>query len=513
MNQSTQAVDQLLEESSPIINTQPELARHKAGEALRLSDALKYQQGRYESLFLLGRISNMFNACLEASQYFEHCAAIADKMADPKRKALAINATGVIYDNMLIHSKSIECFLHALDIAQASHIYDLEPKILNNISSVFSDLKDHKTALEYLLQAQQKAAGLNEPVGTYYRNIANIFLELGDYDQCRHYCLLARNAVWRERDAESHGDVYFILAAVFKKQGKLRKAFRYYHFGFRISERNHCFYSHAEACVDLARVFFEQKACDSALTYLGKALETCRTYEYHMLLKQVYKLLADVAHIMGDSVREIEALRQYTETSTMLEERENEKKRVYAKMQMSMFEMSKEHEHLKDQVHKDALTGCLNYRDFEGTLRKELNGLKGKAALFFLDVDNLKTINDKYGHSAGDQLIKEFASTLKEVVKGKGLVFRKGGDEFLAFLPYQKDEELHSFNEDLFSRLSRARIIGKTLTPISCSMGISLAPKDSIHPRELENMADKAMYEAKKMGKRCYCFYDSGALK
>jgi diguanylate cyclase (GGDEF)-like protein len=513
MNGMTKPIEQLIEESRKLVNTHPDLAREKAEEALRLSREVNSQEGLFESSFLLGRIHTLYNACQEASVCFDECSAIAERLRDYKRKVQAINANGVIYDNMLIHSKSLDCFLEALDLCKTYHFDELEPSILNNISSVFSDLRDHQTALNYLLQAREKAAALNEPVGMYYRNIANVYLELKDYDKCRSYCLMARNAIWREKDYEAHGDIYFIMAALFNALGKLKKAFRYYHLGFKLSERNHCFYSHTEALIDLARIFFCQRAYDSARKYLDKALEMCHQYDFNNLLKTAYRLLADISKAMGDIENEIETLRQYTVVSTMLEEREIAKKRVYAQMQLSMFHIKKEHATLKDQVRKDDMTGCLSYRDFEATVRKELNSGKGQAAIYFMDVDNLKYINDKYGHSAGDQLIREFATTLKDVLKGKGLAFRKGGDEFIVFLPFQHDEELHTFNKELFARLSKARIIGKTLTPISCSVGISIAPKHSTNPRELENMADKAMYEAKKLGKRCCCFYDGSGLE
>jgi diguanylate cyclase (GGDEF)-like protein len=309
---------------------------------------------------------------------------------------------------------------------------------------------------------------------------------------------MARNAIWHEKDYESHGDIYFIMAAMFNELGKLKKAFRYYHLGFKLSERNHCFYSHAEALIDLARIFYNQKAYDSARKYLEKALEMCHQYDFHNLLKTAFRLLADISKALGDMENEIETLRQYTVVSTMLEEREIAKKRVYAQMQLSMFHIKKEHETLKDQVRKDAMTGCLSYRDYEATVRKELNSGKGQAAVYFMDVDNLKYINDKYGHSAGDQLIREFAATLKDVLKGRGWHSRKGGDEFIVFLPFTLKSCIPSIRSCLHA--SRARIIGKTLR-LSAAVWAFPWRQSSVNPRELENMADKSMYEP-EVGKK-----------
>ena len=94
-----------------------------------------------------------------------------------------------------------------------------------------------------------------------------------------------------------------------------------------------------------------------------------------------------------------------------------------------------------------------------------------------------------------------------------GLIFRKGGDEFIVIKPFTNRDKLKGFYCTLFARLSKVRIIGKTLTNISCSIGIAIAPDDSTEPSELVKMADMAMYRAKKSGKRCCCFYGDIHIK
>jgi diguanylate cyclase (GGDEF)-like protein len=513
MKSTAQEIDRILDDAKRIINSDPALSREKAEEALNLCELCRYEAGRFESLFTLGRICNVFNQSSEAIEYFDECGKIAEKMGDLRRKALAINAHGVTYDNMLIHSKALECYMEALDIAVRNRFMDLECKILNNISTIFSGLKDYQTSLNYLLQAHRKAVEAGEPVSVYLRNIANIYLDINENQKCYEYSILARNAAWREKDGEQRADAYFFLAHVYERRGKLRRAYRYFNLGFELAERYHCFFSHADGCYDLARIFFNREEYDSALSYNEKACEICTRFEYHELLKDVYRLFADIRHMSGDAEGEIEALRKHADICALLDARDLEKKRSYAKMQLSLFNIRKEREYLRTQAFSDPLTGCLSYRDFEVKVREALLETKEKAAMFFMDVDNLKPINDKYGHDAGDQLIIDFADTVRAVMEGRGLIFRKGGDEFIMLLPFSERDELNRFNENLFARLSKPRVIGRTLTYISCSVGIAIYPTDSIDPKELEKMADKAMYHAKKHGKRCCCFYDSIALE
>ena len=513
MRKTVQKIRNLLDEARCKINTYPSLSRQKASEALSLSESCQYMEGKFESLFTLGRVCNLYNQSSESIGIFEKCCKTAEAMGDPKRKAMAVNALGVTYDNMLVHSKALECFLEALDTARKHEFQELESKILNNVASVFSYLKEYETALSYLLEAYKKILGTGESIAVYLRNIANIYLEMGDFDKCYEYSILARNAAWRENDGEQRGDVYFFLALVFARRNRLRRAFRYFNLGFELTRRNHCFQSHAEGCYELARIFFEQKQYDSALKYLDRARELASQYEYSLLLKDILKLSAEIFQMTGDTENEVRSLREYVAISTMMESRDVDKKKSYAQMQVSLFKMQKEQEYLKAQVYRDPLTGCLSYRDFEETVQKLFNRVGGRVAVIFMDMDDLKTINDRYGHDAGDQLIIEFAETIKEVLGDSGLVFRKGGDEFVVIKPFANRDELKMFYGTLFARLSRVRIIGRTLTNISCSMGIAVAPDDSDQPAELVRMADKAMYRAKKSGKRCCCFYSDIHIK
>ena len=247
-------------------------------------------------------------------------------MGDSRRKALSVNALGVTYDSMLVSSKALECYFEALDIASRHKFQDLESKILNNIASVFSYLKDYETALSYLLEAYQKIQGTSEPIAVFLRNIANIYLEMGDYDKCYDYSILARNAAWREHDGEQRGDVYFFLALVFARRNRLRRAFRYFNLGFKLMERNHCFHSYAEGCYELRR-FSSSRNNTTAPSDTWAMPGSGFKYGYNLLLKDIHKLSAK--HSMtGDTEKELMSLREFVEICTSLESKMWTRKRA-----------------------------------------------------------------------------------------------------------------------------------------------------------------------------------------
>jgi diguanylate cyclase (GGDEF)-like protein len=149
----------------------------------------------------------------------------------------------------------------------------------------------------------------------------------------------------------------------------------------------------------------------------------------------------------------------------------------------------------------DSLTGLYNRRCGEQRLATEMartlrNGLPLSVILF--DLDNLKYINDKFGHAAGDDLIKYFSLRLNKAIRGSDLAVRMGGDEFLLLLPECKPEEIRY----VLGRLAplSAEIEGQTI-PVTYSAGWShYQPGET--SEELLKRADEALYTNKRASKQ-----------
>lgn len=509
MQDNVVKIQGILSECKRLMNSHPQLAEEKAKEALKLATLCRDEEGRYESLFNLSTLRSTYNQNERAIATFNECLKIAEKRKDFRKIAQTKNALGIAYHKMDINSKALDYYLESLEIVNKHEINDLACRIYNNLAAFFSDLKDYEKGLGYLLSAYTSAIRLNEPMAMYFLNLAHCYLCLKKYDEAYKYCIMARNANWNHRDETVWADIYFILAALLIQRGKKARALKAYHFAFLLSEKFHNFYSHAKGLVKLAQSFIVDEEYESARESLDKAKIISEQYQYLELQHQIFRLYVEIFQKTGDRDRELQALREYWIISDKMEQSEQEKKRTYAAMQLTLFNIRKENQHLKENVELDPLTGCLCYRDFELRIKHALEASELSGALLFLDVDDLKRVNDKYGHHAGDRLIIEFANAIKKIFQGNAIKVRKGGDEFVVFLPRAGRNYIIQVIEELFAYLARPRIIGKTLMPLSCSIGISIAPKDSTSARELECMADKAMYHAKKVGKRCYSFYDS----
>lgn len=163
---------------------------------------------------------------------------------------------------------------------------------------------------------------------------------------------------------------------------------------------------------------------------------------------------------------------------------------------------------LYDAQH-DALTGVLNQKGIETFVIDSLKDLhKKQAAFLFIDVDNFKMVNDTLGHQAGDKLLRFLADSIQKIAGNTGIAGRIGGDEFLLYLPkFSSIEQIMNHSGQIchvFDTFTEK--LSKEL-PISCSVGISIYPKDGMDYECLLRKADQALYTSKRYGKSRSYFY------
>lgn len=172
-------------------------------------------------------------------------------------------------------------------------------------------------------------------------------------------------------------------------------------------------------------------------------------------------------------------------------------------------ERKKHEEQLKKNAYHDSLTGLPNrralYEDFERHV--STHSLKNMA-LFFIDSDNFKFINDTIGHSIGDLLIKKMGERLTFLSEGNhNSIYRLGGDEFVFLAGYNCTDEVHQYARKIIDSFnSPLDIDGNTLC-ITVSIGIAVYPANGSNIQELIRNADIALYKAKELGKNCYVLF------
>lgn len=166
---------------------------------------------------------------------------------------------------------------------------------------------------------------------------------------------------------------------------------------------------------------------------------------------------------------------------------------------------------LRSQAEQDSLTGLYNRKETELRIKEYLDRKPEKCcALFMIDTDNFKQVNDTKGHMMGDVVLTEMASAMKSLMRTTDIVGRIGGDEFTIFMKdipskdaaRKKAERLADVFRHLFEN-------EKFSLQITCSIGVAAYPDDGADFKTLYKHADQALYQAKTHGKNKYVMYNN----
>lgn len=161
-------------------------------------------------------------------------------------------------------------------------------------------------------------------------------------------------------------------------------------------------------------------------------------------------------------------------------------------------------EKIQRQATTDGLTGLANHKTFYEILEKELwrsRRYGGQISLIMVDVDNLKKINDAYGHRAGDKVIKEISRKIKGCIRQIDTAARYGGDEFAIILPNTPLSDAIVAAERMVDMVANSPITWKKeQIKLSISVGLGQYDADS-SPEDITSRSDEALYTAKQAGK------------
>ena len=168
--------------------------------------------------------------------------------------------------------------------------------------------------------------------------------------------------------------------------------------------------------------------------------------------------------------------------------------------------------HIEHMAMHDPLTGLPNrimaQRNFD-QIYQQVRAQNHLLGIIFIDLDNLKPINDSLGHQAGDQILKEVSLRLLSYTKQVDWVCRYGGDEFIVFMPHiQSAEDISQASLDILQLVSENYLYRNIEIFCTCSIGIALAPQDGDDLDTLIKKADIAMYHSKDSGRNSFRFFN-----
>ena len=164
---------------------------------------------------------------------------------------------------------------------------------------------------------------------------------------------------------------------------------------------------------------------------------------------------------------------------------------------------------LEVAVVTDPLTKLYNRRYFEDALEEYVNEftkIGAPLAVLTLDLDHFKSVNDTYGHDAGDVVLKKLASSLKNVTREHDIVARTGGEEFCIVAPFSDASQIRPFAERVCRMVEQMRVdLGVVILRPTISIGVASTAEGATNPKDLLKISDERLYRAKEQGRNRVC--------
>ncbi len=153
----------------------------------------------------------------------------------------------------------------------------------------------------------------------------------------------------------------------------------------------------------------------------------------------------------------------------------------------------------------DGLVGLLNRDEFHNLFQREIAAAPKSntlTAMMFIDLDNFKTLNDTYGHKAGDEALVEIGDIIRHSIRRSDIAARFGGDEFMILVQSEQLEDIRKIAEKILTRLDEfQQQSDRPQAPLGASIGICYGYNGNLEFETMLQTADKACYEAKRAGK------------
>ncbi|MDF2566886.1 MAG: hypothetical protein K0R90_342 [Oscillospiraceae bacterium] len=299
-------------------------------------------------------------------------------------------------------------------------------------------------------------------------------------------------------------------------------------------EQNLCYQKYKVISEQLNGVIFEYSFLENKISFSTKfsevfGFEPCCT-NFPEYITQREKIEAKDLHIFANLCESIISGEEYSEAEFRALNAQN--KYIWCLVQVTTIldengiplraigritdidKKKREVLNLKTLSRRDSLTGIYNKMTAQAIIEKHLEAseCESRHAMFIIDIDNFKMVNDSLGHMFGDAVLISISSRIREVFGKDDVIGRVGGDEFVIFSKNIESEEQVCCKAkkicDIFNSTFVEEHIGYE---ISGSIGISFYPQDGRSYFDLFKRADVALYHAKKSGKNCYVIYENNS--
>ena len=218
------------------------------------------------------------------------------------------------------------------------------------------------------------------------------------------------------------------------------------------------------------------------------------------------EFMVNAAPVLDDAKRPRGAIVTFDDV-TELERKKQELEDAVTELRRSRDQVRRQNEKLEVMATRDSLTNCLNRRAFIEVLEREVSRARRDGiplACIMLDIDHFKSVNDTFGHVAGDAAIRFVAGIASEVARGFDIVCRYGGEEFCVLLPTADMDTAWQISERIREDVatgSTTQLSELDFRPLTVSLGVAVLDDTVMVPMDLVDHADGALYVSKSSGR------------
>jgi diguanylate cyclase (GGDEF)-like protein len=479
----------------------------------------------------------------------QSAATLARQSGTPLLSVIALNALAYLYNQMREHDKAFEVLDEAYRVAKDLDSPGRLAILKNTEYGVAIDSGQAARGLKAMLASLELArqVGAAPMIGTALVNLSDCYLKQRDYHRALSY---AQQAL--EQGRQTGGERLMATARV--NIGQVYLAMGRLGEGKKSMEQGLAWYEKSGHKPDLQMVLSEyggalERAGDFAAAVNAYHRERALSNELFEKRRQKAMVELQEKYEADKRQRQIELLRQENHVkSTEIDNRRLQQRIwwllalvfalasiivgiLYRKVRNANAQLEEKNLELKQQSARDPLTGLYNRRHFQEFMRgrqeveqRDIRDEDMVSAMFLLDVDHFKHINDTYGHGAGDAVLREIADALREILRETDMIVRWGGEEFLAFLPAVPRARLDEVARRLLTGIP-ARTVDYQGTRLSVQVSIGYAPfplapgAETVSWERAVNIVDMALYLAKGHGRnraygvRCFKRLDHASME
>ncbi len=518
-------------------------------QANRLFHELGDRHGESSALNWIGNLYWRQNDYQNSLKFHIQTLNLRKELGDEIGQAGSLNNIGLNYYDLGQYDVALEYHLQSLQLYESNNAREGMGKALNNLANIYEKLGDDEKTLEFnfkSLKLKQEANNRVEEAGSL-TNIGNVYRRLKNYEQAVEYH--TRSYVISHEMNHRSGEALSLLnlGSVYEDIGLHEKAFDNLQKSLKTFREIGDKYYEAETLINLAGVLQKQDQYEAALADLHTALQIAEELGLSEILYQTHRALSEAYEAVGDAVEALSHLKEcikYRETiygveaerkiKSLIVKSEIEKAqqeaeiyrlrnvelaRTYQELQRAdeqktelLKQLRLKSEELERLSFEDGLTGLHNRRYLDARLHDEFirsRRLHHDLTVVMLDIDNFKSINDRFTHETGDKVLKTAAALLQRNVREIDAVSRYGGEEFLIIL-VETDSDKAS---EVCERIRQEFIayawteLHPFLHTVTVSQGFC-SDGSAVSAKAVVEIADQHLYRAKQNGRNRVCGKD-----